>query len=58
MLTSSASFVKSNHVQPQQLPGQTILQTHFLNLTTNQPKITKVVSPKSFNSSGPVVGPK
>jgi len=58
MLTSSTPFIKSNHIQPQPQPGQRILQTHFLNLTTNQPKMTKVASPKSFNASGPVISPK
>lgn len=57
ILTSSTPFTKANHIQPQQ-PGQRILQTHFLNLTTNQPNFTKVVSPKSFYVPGPVVSPR
>ena len=58
MLTSSTTFAKPSHAQPQQPPPQRILQTHFLNLTTNQPKMNKVASPKSSNVSGPVVGLK
>jgi hypothetical protein len=57
ILTSSNPFVKANHIMPQQ-PGQRIRQTHFLNLTTNQPNFTKVVSPKSFYLPGPVVSPR
>lgn len=58
ILTSSSHFTKINQFQPQQHTGQRILQTHFINVTANQPNFTKVVSPKSFYATGPVMSPR